>query len=61
MNQHEVEPAPEQDHARKQILELLRHVAREMVRRIAAVSKNTPRDAGTLSLKQGSAQRKGKR
>ena len=58
MIQNEVDPAPEQEHSRKQILELLRHVAREMVRRIAAASNNSPRDAGTVSLKQGSAQHK---
>src|SRR4051812_5183670 len=56
MNHNEVDAAPEQEHARKQILELLRQVAREMVRRIAATSQNAPRDAGGVNLKQGSAQ-----
>jgi hypothetical protein len=61
MKQSEVDPARDQEHARKQIIELLRHVAREMVRRIAIESTSTPKDAEIVSFKHGSAHRKGER
>jgi formamidopyrimidine-DNA glycosylase len=58
MNQYEVDPARGPEQLRQQQLELLRHVAREVVRRIAAANNGTPSEARNVDIKKGSAQRK---
>ncbi len=55
MNQ-DVDPAPAQEHVREQILELLRHIAREVVRRIASANKKPQSDAEPLVQTQDSTE-----
>jgi hypothetical protein len=61
MNQHEPDPARQEEQIRQQILELLRLVVREMVRRIAAAGNSSPGAAETPGSKQRSTTRKSTR
>lgn len=56
MNRQDVDPAPAQEHVREQILELLRHIAREVVRRIATANERPPTDADPTVHTQGSTE-----